>query len=1111
MQKLAGHKEHIALAMLVLLACVSGVLWVVLDTRPQPGADPNTYLIKAFELADSLKSRGGVDLWQSLTDASIDGRPPLYQLITAPFIFLFGHSEDVPLCVNLISLIILILSTYGIGSLAWNRRAGLLAAFLVATYPPLIQFSTIYIARNWLPACVSMCVWELLLLLKTRSIKVAWLLGLTMSIGMLIHPEFLFLIPIPAIIICLYGLLFKNLPRYPLSPKGLFRWMLHKLKDPFLVFGLLPAGLVAVGFVAGWYIPNSQSILALQNNIAISWSDQTYGFGGIPYSFWWYALTLTGSISNVLAILFLIGLVACIIIWREGPLVLWITFVGMYLAQSLRQGTYGWLNFSAVLPVMAAITAIGILAIGDLILKFRIGIIVLERNRVMRSIARAFKLIIPQGTTLKPILMNPTEVKDGKYKPISIMMALLCVGVASFNFYFVAWGNGSWSQPFARILGSPMASGTCLKRIDLAFCPSPPQQGNWQIDEILGFVLAQPDCQAHGCNLVVVPKQDTFNSILFNSTIVRDFPQSSKTIHISSADGWGGAPGDAQWVLSDYLVYIPSWRGQDAPREIQIGTSVTQMLESPPPIFASLHQEIASFKLPDGSEAKLVKRGQPTTVDNEIQSYEEALRWVPVDIMLYQKLGFLYLRMDNWSRSEELFQKASQMDPQQGWPYRALGYLYGKKGLEDQAIEAFHQAIEREPYDPKAYHSVADLFDSRSDFQDAIDIYQLAVRSNRGLVWPLVQLGSQYVQANKIDEAKAAYQTASRDDPLNPAIQDMLRDLYWSPAYSLGAARASAGLTPLEWWQGESWVSPYPATPNVLVGSSDLTVGGHTRPDQIHMAPSSAGKPTDLRFTVKDCQFYMLQISAGLADQVAGLSNGVKYTVQVSTDGGGSYHVLFEKSITEAVWQTQAVSLTAYWKKDLTFELVVDAQGDDSYDWLQTTVRFFPARMAWNLASSLSAVHVSTDQAPLSWSSPDAWVDGQGRRLVTISHAPVQGKTQENQIQFHPQSDNQDTTITISIADNSYTSLTTAFALADEAVGKSNGVRYTIALSTDGKTYTNLLEKDVSSNSWDTATIDLHAYLYQALQVRLISSSKGNDSYDWLQITLDLLSLANSK
>jgi hypothetical protein len=63
----------------------------------------------------------------------------------------------------------------------------------------------------------------------------------------------------------------------------------------------------------------------------------------------------------------------------------------------------------------------------------------------------------------------------------------------------------------------------------------------------------------------------------------------------------------------------------------------------------------------------------------------------------------------------------------------------------------------------------------------------------------------------------------------------------------------------------------------------------------------------------------------------------------------------------------------------------------------------------------------------------------------------------------------------------------------------------------DGKNYINLLEKEINGALWETATIDLRAYLQHDLKIKLVSSSKGNDSFDWLQLTLDLFSLVTLK
>jgi 4-amino-4-deoxy-L-arabinose transferase-like glycosyltransferase len=205
-------------------------------------------------------------------------------VVTVPFVYLIGRSEDAALSVNIMLLAILILVTYGIGCLAWSNKAGLLAAFLVAMYPPIIHLSTIYRSHAALPTSVAVSVW--LLLLKTRFIKVAWLFGVSMGLGMLIHPNFLNLMPIPAVIICLYMLLFQTSLTRPPRLLATPYWLLRKLCDPFVLSGLLPASLIAAGLVATWYLPRIQDILALQQAITVYWSDQTYGFNGIPHSFW---------------------------------------------------------------------------------------------------------------------------------------------------------------------------------------------------------------------------------------------------------------------------------------------------------------------------------------------------------------------------------------------------------------------------------------------------------------------------------------------------------------------------------------------------------------------------------------------------------------------------------------------------------------------------------------------------------------------------------------------------------------------------------------------------------------------------------------------------------
>jgi len=278
------------------------------------------------------------------------------------------------------------------------------------------------------------------------------------------------------------------------------------------------------------------------------------------------------------------------------------------------------------------------------------------------------------------------------------------------------------------------------------------------------------------------------------------------------------------------------------------------------------------------------------------------------------------------------------------------------------------------------------------------------------------------------------------------------------------------------------------------------------RPDQIYLHPFGPDQNTYIRFDVRDSHCIALKIGYGLADQVAGLSNGVRYTLQSSVDAGRSWTVEWDATVTDSAWQEQTLSLVPYLARDVTFQLVVDALGDDSYDWLQSTVRLFPAPQEWDLASNLAKVEVTASDTSLDWDGSRAWLDGSGRPLVTISKAAVQGNARHDQVQFHPFSSGEDTTIALAVKDNRYSLLQTAYALADEVIGRSNGVEYEVRISTDGgKTYARLLEREVSSNVWDSATLDLRPYWGRDLTIQLCAGSKGNDAYDWLQMTLVLV------
>jgi hypothetical protein len=109
---------------------------------------------------------------------------------------------------------------------------------------------------------------------------------------------------------------------------------------------------------------------------------------------------------------------------------------------------------------------------------------------------------------------------------------------------------------------------------------------------------------------VVVPWTCDFNSTVLRYHLVRDFPESRERVRVVITDQIRGASYTRNWLIGDYVVYGPQLVTGN-----KILAALTRFLESPPAVFADAHQKVASFPLPGGWTAKLIKRIKPLTFE----------------------------------------------------------------------------------------------------------------------------------------------------------------------------------------------------------------------------------------------------------------------------------------------------------------------------------------------------------------------------------------------------------------------------------------------------------------------------------------------------------------
>lgn len=157
----------------------------------------------------------------------------------------------------------------------------------------------------------------------------------------------------------------------------------------------------------------------------------------------------------------------------------------------------------------------------------------------------------------------------------------------------------------------------------------------------------------------------------------------------------------------------------------------------------------------------------------------------------------------------------------------------------------------------------------------------------------------------------------------------------------------------------------------------------------------------------------------------------------------------------------------------------------------------------WDLSQHLDAVEAFNNSTVYSYTY-QAFVDGFGHLLISSWHPslqPVGGTILSNQVLFHPPYVSGNSYIQIGLPTNKYTNLTTSFALADGAVGKSSGVTYSVQVR-ERTQQLFLLNRLVTTNSWQQFSNLLPTG--PDLTIVLSSSSGTSSSYDWLQVTLTL-------
>ncbi len=339
------NRYRILLVLIILLSIATQIIWVKIDRRP-PAYDEAAYLERSLELSETIRI-GPVEFIKSVLglgryQSTYHPHRALLPLTTLLFYFLFGKSPDVGVMSNLVYIIVLLTSIYGIGKILFSKRAGVLSAFLFSTFPLFCFITRVFMPVLSATALATLSVYLLIRsdYFKQRGPSLSF--GITFGLG-LVTEEF-YLVAI-------------------LGPLAYVVWKSNPFKKRATLVNFGGSILLGLLIASFWYLPNYQYII--NNLLCVAYSQNVGELYGVPTRvgfplFSFYIVAISYGISLFYSV------VLCVILfpfWKSKGqkwlFILWLIIP--YIILTSARGSKSSIYILLVLPAVAIIIAKGIL------------------------------------------------------------------------------------------------------------------------------------------------------------------------------------------------------------------------------------------------------------------------------------------------------------------------------------------------------------------------------------------------------------------------------------------------------------------------------------------------------------------------------------------------------------------------------------------------------------------------------------------------------------------------------------------------------------------------------------------------------------------------------
>ena len=340
------------LVSLLLFHLVNNYIWLRLD-KAYLQFDSHWHFLLSLKVFEQIEKLSFFSLFFKCGDLGSGWHGVFVGYITAPFYFIFGKTQDAGVMINSsIFLCILVFSTYAVGKRLFDRKVGLLAAFIVTMYPVMFNQLRVYMLDFPLAAMVMLGIYLLLLSDNFKNKKYSLLFGIVAGLGLLTKFNFIAFISGP---LCI----------------TLYRAFTQRKKEKDTKQTLVNIAflfIVILSIASFFYIVKFKDIFF---RITTPWENRTSGHMFLFYldSLFFYIRTLVNNtISFFFFVIFLIGFWIFAVkkkvknkLLLLSPIIISLFFlIFIYrIGVSRHMDRYSM----PILPLIAIISAVGILSI----------------------------------------------------------------------------------------------------------------------------------------------------------------------------------------------------------------------------------------------------------------------------------------------------------------------------------------------------------------------------------------------------------------------------------------------------------------------------------------------------------------------------------------------------------------------------------------------------------------------------------------------------------------------------------------------------------------------------------------------------------------------------